>query len=55
VNRGDFIDAIYTTLAALSRTLHAGLSRTQDGLLRHYAGAVVAGAVLIVAAALLLW
>jgi NADH-quinone oxidoreductase subunit L len=55
VNRGDFIDAIYTGLGALCRALYHALSRTQDGLLRHYAGAIAAGAVLIVAAALLLW
>jgi NADH-quinone oxidoreductase subunit L len=55
VNRGDFIDTIYSGLAALCRSLYHALSRTQDGILRHYAGAVAAGAVLIVALALFLW
>jgi NADH-quinone oxidoreductase subunit L len=55
VNRGDFVDAIYGALAALCRSSYRALSRTQDGLLRHYAGAVAAGAVLIVALAFLLW
>jgi NADH-quinone oxidoreductase subunit L len=55
VNRGDFVDAIYGALAALCRSSYRALSRTQDGLLRHYAGAVAGGAALIVALALLLW
>jgi NADH-quinone oxidoreductase subunit L len=53
VNRGDFIDAIYGAAAALTRALYRALSRTQDGLLRHYAGAIAAGAVLIVALVIL--
>jgi NADH-quinone oxidoreductase subunit L len=55
VNRGDFVDAVYDALAALARALYRALSRTQDGLLRHYAGAIAAGAVLIVALAVVLW
>jgi NADH-quinone oxidoreductase subunit L len=55
VNHGDFIDTIYGGIAALCRSLYRALSRTQDGLLRHYAVAVAAGAVLIVAVTLLLW
>jgi NADH-quinone oxidoreductase subunit L len=55
INRGDFVDAVYDALAALARALYRALSRTQDGLMRHYAGAITGGAVLIVALAFVLW
>jgi NADH-quinone oxidoreductase subunit L len=54
-NRADFVDTVYDALAGLARALYRALSRTQDGLLRHYAGAIAAGAVLIVALAVVLW
>jgi NADH-quinone oxidoreductase subunit L len=54
-NRNDFVDSFYSGLAMLCRSLYDGLSRTQDGLLRHYANGIALGAVLIVALALILW
>jgi NADH-quinone oxidoreductase subunit L len=47
VNRDDFIDRIYDGLAEAARTTHRGLSRSQTGRLRWYAGVIVAGAVVI--------
>jgi len=54
-NRRDFVDSLYSGLAASCRYLYDVLSRTQDGLLRHYASGIAVGAVLIVALALILW
>jgi NADH-quinone oxidoreductase subunit L len=45
INRDDFIDLIYTGIAAISRILHAVLSATQTGNIRWYAMGIAAGAV----------
>jgi NADH-quinone oxidoreductase subunit L len=45
INRDDFIDLIYTGIAAINRILHAVLSATQTGNIRWYAMGIAAGAV----------
>ena len=45
INRDDFIDLIYTGIAAISRILHTVLSATQTGNIRWYAMGIAAGAV----------
>ncbi len=44
VNRDDFIDLIYTGIAASNRALHAFLSATQTGNIRWYAMGIAIGA-----------
>lgn len=53
INRRDFIDAIYTFVADVARFAHAGMSRTQDGRVRRYAGWLAAGSVATLAIAVL--
>ncbi len=45
--RRDWLDAICGLAGQLALALHAGLSRSQNGQLRHYAAAMVVGATLI--------
>jgi NADH-quinone oxidoreductase subunit L len=53
INRHDVVDRAYGLLAAAVRTLHGLLSRTQTGLVRHYASALAFGAIVLVALAML--
>jgi NADH-quinone oxidoreductase subunit L len=52
INRNDFLDGIYAGLAWFCRVLYRGLSSTQDGRVRRYAGGVTAGAVIVMALAM---
>ncbi|MBI4557514.1 MAG: NADH-quinone oxidoreductase subunit L [Candidatus Hydrogenedentes bacterium] len=54
INRSDFIDSIYTSIAGANLLGHVILSRTQTGQLRWYMMGIVAGAALTVALAVLL-
>jgi NADH-quinone oxidoreductase subunit L len=54
INRRDFIDQLITLLARFVVVLNGAFARTQTGQLRWYAGAVAAGAVLMIAAVVLL-
>jgi NADH-quinone oxidoreductase subunit L len=45
INRDDFIDLVYTGIAAINRILHSVLSATQTGNIRWYAMGIAAGAV----------
>ena len=45
INRDDFIELIYTGIAAINRILHAVLSATQTGNIRWYAMGIAAGAI----------
>jgi NADH-quinone oxidoreductase subunit L len=54
VNRADFIDAFYGSLAWLCRFLNRNLILTQNGQVRWYALGLVAGAVVILAMVILL-
>lgn len=49
VNKGDFVDLVYRGMAAATTAGNRMLSRTQTGLLRHYAVGVVVGAILAAA------
>jgi NADH-quinone oxidoreductase subunit L len=49
LNRGDFIDSIYTGLAAAFERAHRIAAGTQTGQLRWYAMALAAGAVIVIA------
>jgi NADH-quinone oxidoreductase subunit L len=53
INRGDFVDSIYTGLARTVRWMYGLLSLTQTGRLRWYAAGVAAGSVLLIAIVLL--
>jgi NADH-quinone oxidoreductase subunit L len=53
INKSDFIDALYSGLALLSRLCHRALSLTETGRLRWYAACIVGGAVVYVAIVLL--
>jgi NADH-quinone oxidoreductase subunit L len=53
INKNDFIDKIYTAIAALARGFNYGLAQTQSGILRWYMIGVVAGALLIITLSLL--
>ncbi len=46
VNRDDFVDAIYSGTAALTRVSHQLLSLTQTGMVRLYAGGFAVGAII---------
>ncbi len=48
INRHDFIDRPYETVARLCRLLYHGLSASQNGRLRHYAAGIATGSILIV-------
>ncbi|HEX9136482.1 MAG TPA: NADH-quinone oxidoreductase subunit L [Nitrospirota bacterium] len=54
INRDDFIDLIYTGIAAINRILHAVLSATQTGNIRWYAMGIAAGAVVFLGIVVLL-
>ena len=54
-NRGDFIDSGYAVLVRLCRLAHRGLSASQDGQVRRYAGAIALGAVIVAALGVLRW
>src|SRR5579875_340583 len=54
VNRSDAVDLIYDGMAAVARAGWEGLSVTENGRLRWYAAAVVAGTILFVAIVALL-
>jgi NADH-quinone oxidoreductase subunit L len=47
INRNDVIDLPYQAIAAASSASYRVLSRTQTGLLRWYAAAIVIGAIII--------
>jgi NADH-quinone oxidoreductase subunit L len=49
INRDDFMDLIYRGIAATARAGSRMLSRTQTGLVRHYAVGIAAGAILVAA------
>ncbi len=49
INRDDFIDLAYRGTASLARICNNLLSRTQTGVLRHYAMGIFAGAILAAA------
>jgi NADH-quinone oxidoreductase subunit L len=53
INKNDFIDKIYNTVAALTRAFNRGLAQTQSGILRWYMMGVVVGALLIITLSLL--
>ncbi len=54
VNGSDFVDQYTLGVAAASRVLHRGLSKTQTGRVQWYAAGVAAGAVVILAVVLFL-
>ena len=53
-NREDFVDAIYETMARVSRAIHRLLSFTVSGNVRWYVAAIAGGAVLVVGLVVLL-
>ncbi len=54
VNKGDFVDGIYTGIAAVTRFFWQGFQATETGRVRWYAAAVVIGSVIFIAIALFL-
>ena len=48
-NKNDFIDSVYTGIAAVTQGAHVLLSLTQTGRLRWYAMGIAAGAVIVIA------
>jgi len=54
LNRNDFLDLFYGSLAEFCRNLHLVLSLTQTGKLRWYAMVVVVGAIVFIGAVILL-
>ncbi|MPZ43642.1 MAG: NADH-quinone oxidoreductase subunit L [Betaproteobacteria bacterium] len=50
-NRSDFFDAIYEAIADGAQRAHVGMSRTQNGRVRRYAGWLAAGSVATLAIA----
>ncbi|MCO6441302.1 MAG: NADH-quinone oxidoreductase subunit L [Nitrococcus mobilis] len=48
-NRHDAVDALFTGIAAGSRALHRGLSRTQTGRVRWYAAGIACGSFILIA------
>jgi NADH-quinone oxidoreductase subunit L len=50
-NRSDFFDAVYELIADVVQLGHAGMSRSQDGRVRRYAGWLAAGSVAALAMA----
>jgi NADH-quinone oxidoreductase subunit L len=54
INKGDFIDAFYQGITRLSQYCHQGLSQTQTGQVRWYAGGVAIGTVIFIAMAVFL-
>jgi len=54
LNRGDFVDGVYAAVAGLSYGTHRVLSRTVNGNVRWYVGAISLGAVAVVGLVLVL-
>ena len=54
INKQDFIDSVYSGLAALSRRLNGFLSSTETGRVRLYAGGIAVGCIILVAIVVLL-
>jgi NADH-quinone oxidoreductase subunit L len=54
INKGDFVDSIYTGMAEITRFLWKGFQATETGRVRWYAAAIVIGSVIFVAIALFL-
>jgi NADH-quinone oxidoreductase subunit L len=52
-NKADFIDGVYSGIARVCGVCYRGLSRTENGRLRWYAGAVAIGSVVFLAIVLL--
>ncbi len=54
INKGDFLDGLYTGVARLTELFYRGLSRTETGRVRWYAAAMAAGSALFIAMVLFL-
>jgi len=54
LNRSDFVDAIYSGIAAVVRLFYLGTAATQNGRLRWYAAGVAAGATILIGIVLFL-
>jgi len=54
VNKGDFVDAVYTGVARLTELSYRALSRTETGHVRWYAAAMGLGSVVFIAMVLYL-
>ncbi len=48
INKGDFLDGLYTGVARLTELFYRGLSRTETGRVRWYAAAMAAGSALFI-------
>jgi len=54
INKGDFVDSLYTGIARLADLLYRGLSSTETGRVRWYAAAMAGGSVVFLAVVLFL-
>jgi NADH-quinone oxidoreductase subunit L len=54
INRSDFIDSFYQGIIRLAQYCHRGLSQTQTGQVRWYAGGVAIGTIIFIAMAVFL-
>jgi NADH-quinone oxidoreductase subunit L len=54
ISRDDFIDSIYTGMAAASGFVHTLLSATETGRVRMYAGGIAVGCIILIALVVLL-
>jgi NADH-quinone oxidoreductase subunit L len=54
INKSDFVDAFYTSVAGLTELFYRGLSRTETGRVRWYAAGMAIGSVLFLAMVLFL-
>ncbi len=54
IGKGDFIDGFYTGVARLNKIAWRGLSQTESGRMRWYAGVIAAGAIILIAVVLFL-
>ena len=53
VNRGDFLDWIFSRIADLNAGISRALSTLQNGYVRWYAAGIAAGAIILIATAVL--
>ena len=54
VDKGDFVDSIYTGIAGLTELLYHGVRKTETGRMRWYAAGIAAGSIIFIAIVLFL-
>ncbi len=54
VDKGDFVDSLYTGIAGLTKLCYRGVRKTETGRIRWYAAGIAAGSIIFLAIVLFL-